>query len=205
MCSWFSRDKSLWDLRGVGVFTPACLGQAVCGRRGSQWRSDGRASYKVAFPGKPLKAQGSMLKTNHSIHRNHLPAEVRSDASTADIRRLISRSTHPDLGQVPSNPKGRVARSGVGTRQRSAPAETVCSWQTGASVPPQNTSFLLAICRPGGSSGAAAPDPIPNSAVKRSSAYDTSSQDAGKSVAARSANRKISLTSQHTTTNQTPT
>ena len=28
------------------------------------------------------------LKTNHSIHRHHLPAEVRSDASTAEIRRL---------------------------------------------------------------------------------------------------------------------
>ncbi len=48
----------------------------------------------------------------------------------------------------------------------------------------------FAIGRPGGYSGAAAPDPIPNSAVKRPSAYDTSSQDAGKSVAARSANRK---------------
>lgn len=48
----------------------------------------------------------------------------------------------------------------------------------------------LAIGRPGGFSGAAAPDPIPNSAVKRSSAHDTPSQDAGKSVAARSANRK---------------
>ena len=50
----------------------------------------------------------------------------------------------------------------------------------------------FAIGRPGGYSGAAAPDPIPNSAVKRPSAYDTSSQDAGKSVAARSANRKSS-------------
>ncbi|MER0239596.1 hypothetical protein, partial [Fulvimarina sp. MAC8] len=30
----------------------------------------------------------------------------------------------------------------------------------------------------------------PNSAVKRASAYDTSSQDAGKSVAARSAKRR---------------
>ena len=61
---------------------------------------------------------------------------------------------------------------------------------------PLKTSFQLAICRPGGSSGAAAPDPIPNSAVKRPSAHDTSSQDAGKSVAARSANRKASPSSQ---------
>jgi hypothetical protein len=34
--------------------------------------------------------------------------------------------------------------------------------------------------RPGGHGGAAAPDPIPNSAVKRSSANGTSSQDAGE-------------------------
>ncbi len=53
------------------------------------------------------------------------------------------------------------------------------------SIPASRTDV---ICRPGGSSEVAAPDPIPNSAVKRLSAYDTSSQDAGKSVAARSAN-----------------
>ena len=55
---------------------------------------------------------------------------------------------------------------------------------------PSFSNSLFAIGRPGGYSGAAAPDPIPNSAVKRPSAHDTSSQDAGKSVAARSANRK---------------
>ena len=42
--------------------------------------------------------------------------------------------------------------------------------------------------RPGGHCGEPAPDPIPNSAVKTPSAYDTASQDAGKSVAARSSN-----------------
>ena len=36
-------------------------------------------------------------------------------------------------------------------------------------------SQLHALCRPGGYGGAAAPDPIPNSAVKRSSADGTSS------------------------------
>ena len=40
--------------------------------------------------------------------------------------------------------------------------------------------------RPGGHGEGPAPDPIPNSAVKTLSAYDTASQDAGKSVAARS-------------------
>jgi hypothetical protein len=45
----------------------------------------------------------------------------------------------------------------------------------------------------------AAPVPIPNTAVKRLSAYDTSSQDAGKSVAARSANRIITNLFLHNT------
>ena len=69
---------------------------------------------------------------------------------------------------------------------------------------PPKTSFQLAICRPGGSSGAAAPDPIPNSAVKRPSAHDTSSQDAGKSVAARSANRKLKQETLLHTKHQSP-
>ena len=54
---------------------------------------------------------------------------------------------------------------------------------------PSLPASLDAFRRPGGHGGAPPPDPIPNSAVKRSSAHDTSSQDAGKSVAARSAKR----------------
>lgn len=38
----------------------------------------------------------------------------------------------------------------------------------------------VAFCRPGGYRGAAAPVPIPNTAVKRPSANGTSSQDAGE-------------------------
>ena len=63
---------------------------------------------------------------------------------------------------------------------------------------------LLALRRPGGHCGAAAPDPIPNSAVKRPSAYDTSSQDAGKSVAARSAKRKHHPPQKHPATPLAP-
>lgn len=44
----------------------------------------------------------------------------------------------------------------------------------------QSFSFVCVLRRPGGYGGAAAPDPIPNSAVKRSSANGTSSQDAGE-------------------------
>jgi hypothetical protein len=42
--------------------------------------------------------------------------------------------------------------------------------------------------RPGGHGGERTPDPIPNSAVKTPSAYDTAPQGVGKSVAARSSN-----------------
>src|SRR5207244_4314630 len=52
------------------------------------------------------------------------------------------------------------------------------------------------LCRPGGPSGGIPPDPIPNSAVKASSAYGTASQDAGESVAARSA-KNVCAKSRH--------
>lgn len=45
---------------------------------------------------------------------------------------------------------------------------------------PNPASHVCVLRRPGGYGGAAAPDPIPNSAVKRSSANGTSSQDAGE-------------------------
>ena len=50
--------------------------------------------------------------------------------------------------------------------------------------------------RPGGHGGGTPPDPIPNSDVKTTSAYDTAPQGAGKSVAARSSDAII-----HTPTN----
>jgi len=48
------------------------------------------------------------------------------------------------------------------------------------------TKTLRGLRRPGGHGGGAAPDPIPNSDVKTTSAHDTAPQGAGKSVAARS-------------------
>jgi hypothetical protein len=41
-------------------------------------------------------------------------------------------------------------------------------------------NFISQLRRPGGYGGVDAPDPIPNSAVKRPSANGTSSQDAGE-------------------------
>lgn len=45
---------------------------------------------------------------------------------------------------------------------------------------PLPASQCFALSRPGGHGGAAAPVPIPNTAVKRPSANGTSSQDAGE-------------------------
>lgn len=45
---------------------------------------------------------------------------------------------------------------------------------------PVPASQLIALSRPGGYGGVAAPVPIPNTAVKRPSANGTSSQDAGE-------------------------
>ena len=44
----------------------------------------------------------------------------------------------------------------------------------------QQKCWFIALNRPGGHGGAAAPVPIPNTAVKRPSANGTSSQDAGE-------------------------
>lgn len=49
--------------------------------------------------------------------------------------------------------------------------------KTGKRLP---ASQLIALSRPGGHGGVAAPVPIPNTAVKRPSANGTSSQDAGE-------------------------
>ena len=103
------------------------------------------------------------------------------------------RGHSPALANVPS--ERRFVRSGaVFARVSLRDGATTCPHRTtcGLAIDMKSSfsKFAFAIGRPGGYSGAAAPDPIPNSAVKRPSAYDTSSQDAGKSVAARSANRK---------------
>jgi hypothetical protein len=78
-------------------------------------------------------------------------------------------------GAAPGGPrKGEDARS----RLRALPGGVVVvgnnAWK--------NTSFSLqlALCRPGGYGGVAAPDPIPNSAVKRPSADGTLSQGTGE-------------------------
>lgn len=55
--------------------------------------------------------------------------------------------------------------------------KTTCSKKTGECLP---ASQLIALSRPGGYGGVAAPVPIPNTAVKRPSANGTSSQDAGE-------------------------
>ncbi len=69
---------------------------------------------------------------------------------------------------------------------RNVPERRVQKNEASASPASQKNSFHaqawqnVALCRPGGSGGVAAPVPIPNTAVKRPSADGTSSQDAGE-------------------------
>src|ERR1700761_9104040 len=53
------------------------------------------------------------------------------------------------------------------------------------------------LCRTGGPSGGILPDPIPNSAVKASSAHGTAAQAAGESVAASPTKDSKQVTRQH--------
>ena len=52
--------------------------------------------------------------------------------------------------------------------------------ESGAKAPWKSSFSILVLRRPGGYGGVTAPDPIPNSAVKRPSADGTSSSDAGE-------------------------
>jgi hypothetical protein len=74
-------------------------------------------------------------------------------------------------------PRGRRTTGDAQSRLRASP---VGKTQTSPWHRKQLLDFEHAFRRPGGYGGAAAPDPIPNSAVKRSSADGTSSQDAGE-------------------------
>ena len=69
--------------------------------------------------------------------------------------------------------RARRNSAGLQSKARASPED-------GFGTDTASRKFEHALCRPGGYGGAAAPDPIPNSAVKRSSADGTSSQDAGE-------------------------
>ena len=73
-------------------------------------------------------------------------------------------------------------------QRKTAPEPVQHPWPRTQAVHKQRTQPTGRAGRPGGHGGERTPDPIPNSAVKTPSAYDTASQDAGKSVAARSSN-----------------
>ena len=82
-----------------------------------------------------------------------------------------------------SGPYGPMLREGAGNRRRAVALAGLRACARKPQTSPWHRKQLLeqrAFCRPGGYGGAAAPDPIPNSAVKRSSADGTSSQDAGE-------------------------
>ena len=92
---------------------------------------------------------------------------------------------------------GMTPRSSTATAPRTlAPPE-----------PDPRTPRGAGLRRPGGHGGGTAPDPIPNSDVKTTSAHDTAPQGAGKSVAARSSEPPATTSSdprQHTIQAHTP-
>ncbi len=80
-----------------------------------------------------------------------------------------------------SHPR-RTARQGEHAQQHKPQRST---HQTPPEPDPR-TPQGVGLRQPGGHGGGTAPDPIPNSDVKTTSAHDTAPQGAGKSVAARS-------------------
>ena len=68
----------------------------------------------------------------------------------------------------------------IGLLKAGGDAKTCSQNKTNEEETPLPASQLIALSRPGGYGGGAAPVPIPNTAVKRPSANGTSSQDAGE-------------------------
>lgn len=91
------------------------------------------------------------------------------------VARALTRQSLRDCAGM-SGPPG-LGSAGAPDYRRRAVALAKLTLRRPAAPKPAS---LRAFRRPGGYGGAAAPDPIPNSAVKRSSADGTSSQDAGE-------------------------
>ena len=124
-----------------------------------------------------------------------------SAASLRTARRTPGGSALPAAGKIrhalAEPPNGSLATAIPTTCSKPATADWRIPYshfalRTSHFAPNPASRKTLALSRPGGHRGVPPPVPIPNTAVKRPSAYGTSSQDAGESVAARSAKRKSS-------------
>ena len=81
----------------------------------------------------------------------------------------------------PTNSMSHLFRALAAPGRRRSPKKKTCSQKTNEEETlPLPASRKIALSRPGGHGGVAAPVPIPNTAVKRPSANGTSSQDAGE-------------------------
>jgi len=85
-------------------------------------------------------------------------------------------------------------RASRGTQRRNRRGKPAIEADAGA----RHRSRCGGLRQPGGHGGGTAPDPIPNSDVKPTSAYDTAPQGAGKSVAARSSEPPTHIIHRHT-------
>ena len=93
---------------------------------------------------------------------------------------VLSSRAHRDLRSLPCGRRAKrlaTAYRPVWVVPRRRRKRKDVFKKTGECLP---ASQLIALSRPGGYGGVAAPVPIPNTAVKRPSANGTSSQDAGE-------------------------
>ena len=130
----------------------------------------------------PNRPNGSKSATTPALSRDRRAQQPSTPHPPTGGRRgglacrpCPSHSTHTNHPQA--RPQRRAAH------QNLAHAARHPAWARDAQQPRPLQGRLR---KPGGHGGGTPPDPIPNSDVKTTSAYDTAPQGAGKSVAARS-------------------
>ena len=142
-----------------------------------------RQRTQLTGPNRPNDSNPT-LKRRANATRNH----AQQSSTHRGAQRLPQHTPHPapskTMRQHQNLPPRRCAnkRASRGTPRRNRRGEPAIEADAGA----RHRSRCGGLRQPGGHGGGTAPDPIPNSDVKPTSAYDTAPQGAGKSVAARS-------------------
>ena len=138
----------------------------------------------VDRPGVEVQQCMKLTGTNSSIGLIVLIDHAHQRALRRDDDAVLSSRAHRDLRSLPCRRRAKRLATAwrpvrVETRQvKDKTNRRVHERQTRQTPLPASQCFALS--RPGGHGGAAAPVPIPNTAVKRPSANGTSSQDAGE-------------------------
>jgi hypothetical protein len=139
----------------------------------------------VDRPGVDVQQCMKLTGTNSPIGLIVLIDHVHQRALGRDDDAVLSSRAHRDLRSLPCRRRAKRLAAAlrpvwVKTPQVQRQNEPTCSQKTNEANASASFSINIALKRPGGHGGAAAPVPIPNTAVKRPSANGTSSQDAGE-------------------------